>query len=602
MLSVTAFAQQFTATVDNNTVSTDQQFKVTFTFSGKDINGLSNFHAPDFKNFMILSGPNQSTSMQIINGAVSASKAFYYYVQPQKTGKYEIGSASVEYDGKTYNSNPITITVEKGSPKSQASGSNGSQNSQTISDKEIGENLFVRATVDREKVYLGEQVTVTYKLYTRLSIASQMSVNKLPSYEGFWAEEIDVPNNINFSTEMYKGKQYRVGLLKKVALFPSQTGDLSVTPFVLNVPVQIRQQRKSGNIFDNFFNDPFFNNSRTVNYTAKSNTIRLKVEPLPSKDVPKSYNGAVGNFSMSADLNKDETTTNESITLKIKINGTGNIQLLNMPEINLPPGMDKYDPKISQKVNRTGMISGTKTAEYLIVPRTAGKKVIPPVKFTYFDPSKRAYETLETKSFTVNVAQGSGTVAQGGSGMSKEDVKLLGQDIRYIKTSYGDITEQQGVLLFHAGFWVAAGLPLLLLAGLITWKRREDKLAGNIQLLRFQKADKVARTRLKTAKGLMQENNQTAFYTEMSQALFGYLEDKLRIPKSEISLERAVEKLNKLTNDEGLLTNLKECADQCEYARFAPSGNGKAAMNEMYDKMAGVIIELEKLLATKKYA
>ncbi len=596
-----AFPQNFTATVNNSTVGVNGQFQISFTFSGTDINGIKSFKPPVFSNFMVLSGPNESTSMQIINSSVSASKTYSYYLQPQKIGKFTIGAATINYNGKTFQTQPLAINVVKGSPKAAPNVSNNSNNSQVVSPKEIGDNLFILATADKRKAYLGEQVTVTYKLYTRLSIASQMQVSKLPSYEGFWAEEINVSNTISFATEMYKGKQYRVGVLKKVALFPSQLGELNVTPLVLDVPVQIRQQQKSSNsIFDNFFNDPFFNNYRTVNYTAKSNTIRLRVIPLPSKNEPKSFNGAVGDYTMNSSISKTKAKTNSPISIKIDIKGKGNIQLLNMPEVKLPPGFDKYEPKTSEKINRNGIINGNKTVEYLIVPRTAGKQKIPSVDFSYFNPTTRSYKTLTTKPYIINVEQGTGSSNESVAGYTKEEIKLLGQDIRYIKTNDIDLSKNGSIILFRFGFWAASAVPLLLLGGLITWKRRADKLAGNLQLLRYQRAEKIARSRFKTAKGLMESNNQTGFYAEISQALFGYLEDKLHISKSEISLERAVEELEKKNINSDLIGNLKDCTEKCEYARFAPSGDGAAAMNDMYKDLTKVIIELEKSLSVKR--
>jgi hypothetical protein len=452
---------------------------------------------------------------------------------------------------------------------------------------------------------MGEQVTVTYKLYTRLGIASQMQVSKLPSYEGFWAEEINTSNSISFATEMYNGKQYRVGVLKKVALFPSQTGELSVTPLVLDIPVQIQNKRSDGDIFDQFFNDPFFNNFQTINYTAKSNTIKLHVNPLPTQGVPKPFNGAVGNYSLSsrlADVESGLTSakTNEPLTLKINITGKGNIRLLNMPEINLPDGFDKYEPKTSEQVDRTGTISGTKTFEYLIIPRSVGTKEIPPTQFSYFNPEKKSYSTLYTPSYTINVAQGSNAGNEPAAGYSKEEIKILGQDIHYIKTSTGDLRRQGGTAIFGFEFWTAAVLPMVFLGGLVTFKRRQDRLAGNAQLLRYRRAEKIARRRFKTAEALIKSNNQVGFYAEISQALFGYLEDKLHIPKSEISLERAIGLLEAKGIDGKLLDNLKTCIEKCEFARFAPGNDGASAMNNMYHDLTKVIIELEKSLSAKK--
>lgn len=582
------FPQTFNASVDNTTVGLNDQFQLSFTFEGQNINGVRNFTPPDLSKFLILSGPNQSSSMQIINGAVSGSLTFSYIIQPRQMGEATINEASVDYNGKQFKSAPLKITVVKGSPTPK-------QNDNSVSTQEIAENLFILAVVDKRKIYLGEQVTVTYKLYTRLNIAAQMSISKLPQYQGFWSEEIETQNNISFTNEVYEGKQFKVGILKKAALFPTQTGKLTVTPFELNVPVQIRKKKSGNNFFDDFFNDPF-GSAQTYNYAARSNSVRVDVVALPSKGVPESFNGAVGNFSFSATLDKTNLKTNESVTLKLGLSGSGNINLANIPAVNLPNGFEQYEPKINEQVIRAGTISGTKTAEYLLVPRTPGKKEIPPIEFSYFDPAKRSYVTLSSKEFSIDVKPGENYSASTSdlSGYSKEDIKLLGKDIYYIKTNIDDISKASGVLLFQTGFWFAAGLPLILLIGLVSWKKREDKLSGNIQLLRYQKADKIAKNRLKSAKKLLEADNYTEFYSEISMALFGYLEDKLHIPKSEISVDKAVEELQKHNIDTVVISNFKKCADKCEYVRFAPKAGESSAKNEMYSETSKVIIDIEK--------
>jgi len=592
----TILPQTFTASVSSSKVGINDRFQVSFTFSGTDINGLKNFTAPPFQNFLVLSGPNQSTNMEIVNGAVSASKTFSYYIQAKSTGKFNIEPASINLNGTTYRTKPVSIEVVKGSTTPNNNGSTSQQ--PVITKKDIGDNLFIRAVADKQRVYLGEPVVVTYKLYTRLNIASQMSVNKLPQYNGFWAEELDTPNNITFTTEVMHGKQYRVGVLKKVSLFPSQTGELSVTPFELNVPVQIKNRRsRSGNIFDDFFNDPFFDIGRTVNYDAKSNTLKVKVIPLPDKNVPPSFNGAVGSFSLNSTIDNRTVKANEPVSIKLNITGTGNIKLIDAPEVNLPTGFDKYEPKVSEQINRTGRISGTKKIEYLVIPRISGKREIPPIKFSYFDPGKKSYVTLETKQYDLNVEKGS--ESSNYASTSKEDVKLLGDDIRYIKTST-DVEKQGGILIHKIGFWIAAGLPLLLLTGLVTFKKRNDKLLSNAQLLKYQKAQKIARNRLKIAKNLLQEKNQTAFYSEISLALYGYLEDKLNIPKSEFSLEKAISSLKLNNINDSVIDNLKQTAEKCEYIRFAPQKDGLAAMNEIYNQSSNIIIEIEKSISTTR--
>ncbi len=599
VLAAELSAQTFSASVDNTTVGLDDRFQVTFTFEGTDINSLSGFSAPDFNGFMVLSGPNQSTSMQIINGAVSASLSYSFYLQPRNLGKATIGSASIKYKGNVYKTDPLTINVQKSSSNSGTQ-QNNSQNSSGISNDEIAKNVFVRATVDKQKAYLGEQVTVIYKLYTRLNIASQMSISKLPQYPGFWAEELETPNNISFTTETYDGKKYRVGVLKKVALFPTQTGELSVTPFELDVPVQVQKKRRSNNAFDDFFNDPFFGIGQTIDFTAKSNSLKINVEPLPSDNVPDSFNGAVGNFSIDSQIDKDQTKTNEPVTLKLTISGTGNISLLDMPELKLPAGFEKYEPKVNEQINRSQRISGKKTAEYLIVPRDAGKKEIPPIKFSYFDINKKSYTTLSTPPYTLNVEQGTGVNSPEYAG--KEDVKLLGEDIRYIKTDTENLHRIGKFVLNGFGFWAAVGFPFLVGLGLVVWRRREDKLAGNVQLMRYQRAQKIAKSRLKQAKALMDANDHNAFYAEISLALFGYLEDKLHIPKSELSVERASTELKKRKLSAELVSEFERVANKCEFIRFAPKESETAAMNEIYDELSNIITELEKSLSARKNA
>jgi len=583
------FGQSFNASVNTTTVALNDKFQVSFTFEGQDINSVKSFSSPDLnRDFLVLSGPNQSTSMQIINGAVSASISYSYYLQPRNLGKYTIGTAKILYKNQEYKSEPIKIEVVAGAPKPK-------QNTQTdnnVSEKDIAENLFIRAIIDKQKVFKGEQVTVTYKLYTRLDIAAQMSVSKLPSYQGFWAEELETSPNISFSTEVINGKQFKVGVIKRAALFPSQTGELALTPFELKVPILIKKKRGSGNIFDDFFDDPFFGRRETYEYTAKSNTVKIISVDLPQKNVPSSFNGAVGEFNLNANIDKAKVKANEPIALKLEISGTGNLQLINVPEVKLPTGFEKYEPKVNEQINRSNKISGKKTIDYLLVPRIAGKMEIAPVTFSFFNPNSKSYITLNTNSFTIEVLKGTGTSAYSGS--SKEDIKVLGDDIRYIKTELGSLDKKEKPILFAYGFWIASGFPLIVLLGLIVWKRRSDKLSGNVQLLRYQRAQKMAKSRLKIAKSLMTENNHTAFYTEISKALFGYLEDKVHIPKSEFSLDFALEELKKKNVSEDILISLKNCAEKCEYIRFAPKEDGIEAMSQIYNESANVIIEIEK--------
>ena len=588
-----AVAQKFFASVSHSKISIDDRFELSFTFSGESLNGLDNLTPPDMSNFIILSGPNQSTSIQFVNGVSSASKTFTYYLKAKTPGTITIGGASIDYGGKVYKSNPISVEIVKGAPQGEK------KKEEPSVDSEIAENLFVKAFADKRKVYQGEQVTITYKLYTRLNIASQMSVSKLPQYQGFWAEELETPKNIIFSTETVDGRQFRVGVLKKVALFPNQSGELSVTPFELNVPVLVQKKKRSNSIFDDFFTDPF-GRGETVDYSAKSNTLKINVLPLPGNGKPESFNGVVGDFTLNSSIDKNRTKANEPVSLKINIRGNGNIKLVDVSEVNLPPGVEKYDPKVSEEINRTNKISGKKTIEYLIVPRTPGAKKIPGIAFSFFNPIKKSYVTLNTDTYTIEVEQGDRVFEPDISGLNKEDIKLLSEDIHYIKTSDADLSKKNE-LIFRFGFWAAVGLPLIALIGLVAFKKRDEKLAANVQLLRYQKAQKVAKNRLKIARSLMVANQDKAFYTELSQALFGYLEDKLHIPKSEFSVDRAVFELQKRNIDQNIVDRVQKVVQRCEYVRFAPSSDGTDTMNNMYNQLSDLIIDIEKSIATKKH-
>ena len=592
VLTDTVLAQKFSASIERTTVGQNDRFQVDFTFEGGDVNSVSNFRQPNFAGFRVLSGPNQSSSVQIINGRSSGSISLSYILQPSNIGEFTIGPASIDLAGKTYSTQPIKIKVEKGTPQQQQQSSSGGYNQQ-----ELAKSVFIVAEANKSRVMQGEQITVTYKLYTKLNIASPQ-ITKLPSYEGFWSEEIGPIKQINFDLEMYRGERFRVAKIKQVALFASKTGTLNVTPFELNVPVIVKKKRTGNDVFDEFFNDSFFGRSETVQFLAKSNTLKVQVDALPS-GAPASFNGAVGNFTFRAEIDKENVTANESITLRMNLSGSGNIKLLNVPQPQLPGGFEKYEPKTVENINRSAVVSGQKIIDYLIVPRSSGTKEIPPVEFTYFNPSSKKYVTLKSQTFKINVRPSvGGEVAS--NNFAKEDVKLLSQDIRYIKLSDFNLEPKQEITFIKPWFWLSIVLPLLGMIGAFVYKTKQDKLYGNVQLLKFQKAEKEARKRLKLAKAALDSQQTTNFYSEISFALFGYLEDKLSIQKSEFTLDGAVEKLQRKTVNEALIARVKQIAERCEFARFAPQGEMQAAANDMYEETVKVIIDLDSSIGGKK--
>jgi len=591
------FAQKFEVSVDKTTVQQNERFQIYFTFDGGDRATLQSFKAPNFKNFSVLSGPNQSSSLSIINGNVSSTISYSYILVAPNTGQFTIDAAAVNFKGTEYKTNPLKITVTKGSTSGS---SNSKQNSnQAVSNEELKESVFIRAIADKNNVVKGEQVTVTYKLYTKLNISSPQ-VSKLPQYKGFWAEELETGNNIQFEVEMYNGVRFRSAVLKRVALFPTKSGQLSVTPFELEIPVVVKRSQRSSDPFDSFFNDSFFGRTETVKFKATSNSVLVNVSDLPTAGMPESFAGAVGEFDFEATLDKTEVKANEPITLKLVVSGKGNVELIDLPTIKLPAGFEEYDPKSSNNISNSGIVSGSKTEEYLLVPRVPGIKEIEPIKFSYYNPKLKKYIEKTSSKFIINVEIGDGEFASSNSSYMKEDVKLLSQDIRFIQTSDFDLEKKEVGSTVKSWFWIMLIFPLILMLIVIIMKRRQDKLSGNVQLLKSRKAEKKAKLRLKFAQKALTENNLEKYYEEVSKGLFGYLEDKLQLQKSDSSIDKVLNLLEKNEVNSQLILHVKEILEKCEFSRFAPQAQTTEVATNFYNETVNIIVEIENLVNSKK--
>ncbi|MCB0731465.1 MAG: protein BatD [Ignavibacteriae bacterium] len=588
------FGQEFGASVDKSSVGQNERFQVYFTFQNGDINRLSEFTPPSFKGLKVLSGPNESRSMQIINGQVSGSLTYSFIIVGQEIGDFTIESASVSYGGTKLTSDPLKLSVIKGtSTNKQVDKKLG------ISQEELEKSVFIRAIPNKTRIMQGEQLTVTYKLYTNTNISSPQ-ISKLPTFSGFWSEELETPQNIQFNIEMYNGERFRAATIKKVALFPTKSGSLELTPFELKVPVIVKSRRSRNDIFDDFFNDSFFGRTETIDHLAKSNKVSIKVDPLPSGNVPSSFTGAVGKFDFDVQLDKNDVDLNEAITVKTRISGTGNISLLKLPEIQFPSGFEKYEPKTNENISRRNTVSGRKDIEFIIVPRIPGVKEIPPLQFSYYDLNKNNYVTLTSQPFTINVKEGEGGFAQNTSGYTKEDIKLLNEDIRFINTSSFDFIKRENIANVSVLFILGLIFPLSGLLALIIFRKRQDKLAGNLSLLRFQNAEKSAKKSLKLASKSLETNDLVKYYNYLSQALFGFLGDKLGIQNADFTLDRAIEKLEQKNVDENLVSRIKKVSEKCEFARFAPNAVGSDSSGEIYKSVENIINEIASSVQLKK--
>ncbi|MGQ8335495.1 BatD family protein [Sunxiuqinia sp. A32] len=570
-----------------NVVSVGEQFRLSFTLNERG----TDLQLPDMSNFEVLMGPSTSTSFssQIINGKVTQSNSYSYtfILRAKKEGSFTIRPGSIKVDGKVYESNELDIQVVKA--KASSGSQQSTQQQQSTSTASLDkDDLFVKVDLDKRNVFKGEQIIATVKIYVAPTVPiTSFDDVKLPSYEGFWTQEIDIPSQISFSREVYDNKIYQVGILKKTILFPQQTGKIKIDPFEITCLVRqrVRQQRS-------FFDD-FFDNYRTIPAKVVSDPVNISVKELPSP--PASFYGAVGNFDFSASMDKTNLKANEAVTLSVKISGNGNLRLIEAPKLELPSDFEVYDPKTTDNLNASDNgLRGSKTFEYLFIPRFAGEYTIPAVQFAYFNPATGKYVYKKSSEFTINVAKGDDEqTATVTSAFSKEDVRYIGKDIRYIKQNQYKLKSKATTFYGSLAFYLSyLGSALLFLIVTLVY-RKKLKENANLQLVRNKQANKVARKRLKTASVFLKQQKAEEFYEAILKAFWGYLSDKLNIPVADLNRENAVSSLQKRQVTIELTDELNSLIDSCEFARYAPSASG-VTMDEVYNKSASLMGKLEK--------
>ncbi len=569
-----------------NVASVGEQFRLSFTLNERG----TDLQLPSMPNFDILMGPStsQSSSFQMINGQTTQSVTFSYtfILRAKGEGTFTIRPASIKVDGKVYESNELEIQVVKG--QAPSSGNQQQRQQQSSATQIKKEDLFIKVDLDKRSVFKGEQIIATAKIYVSPNVPiTNFRDVKLPTYEGFWTQEIDIPNQISFAREVYDNKIYQVGVLKKTILFPQQTGNIKIDPFEITCELRqrIRQQRS-------FFDD-FFDNYRTVPATVTSDPVTVRVKELPT--APASFYGAVGNFNYSASIDKTNAKSNEAITLKINVSGSGNLRLIEAPKVEFPVDFEVYDPKTTDRLNATNSgLSGSKSFEYLFIPRFAGDYTIPAIRFAFFNPATGKYVYKTSPEFNLAITKGddeqSTTVT---SAFSKEDVRFIGKDIRYIKQNQYKLKPVAATFYGSTTFYLSYLGSLLVFALIALIYRKKLKENANVQLVRNKQANKVARKHLKKAAGFLKQQQSEQFYEAVLKAFWGYLSDKLSIPVADLNRDNAVSTLQSRQVSNELTDELISIIDTCEFARYAPSAAG-GTMDELYNKSASLMGKLEK--------
>lgn len=599
LLSVSAVHAQTSIQVQSHkVVSIDEQFNVTFVIEGAKPTDFSWEPGADFD---LVWGPQQgrSTSVQIINGkrTESSQTTYSYILRPLKTGKFTLAKASAKVKGNEIYSDPQVIeVVSSGSSSGQSS--QPSQNQPSRAQSQQGNiydsDLFLRLSLNRSDVVVGEPIIATIKLYQRVNISGFEGVS-FPSFNGFWSQEIEAPSNIEFQRETYDGQIYNAAVLRKFLLIPQHQGQLRIDPAELVCLVSVRVSSGGNSIFDGFFDE-----YRNVRKKVQTSPVTVNVSSLPS-GAPSSFGGGVGEFSISASVSKDSIKTHEAATLVVKVAGKGNVSLLEAPKVSFPPDMEVYDTKITSNIAPGGM-SGTRIYEYPFIPRSHGDFVIEPIKYSYYDVNQKKYVTLETSPLALTVLKGneagsSATVVA--PGLTQKDVKNLDSDIRYINIKDPGLTVKGHFLLGSGLFWAIVSLLVAAAAALWLLLRRIAARKADVAGTRNRKATKMALKRLQLAGTFLKQNLYTAFYEELHKALLGFISDKLTIPVAELSKDRIIDALDEGNVPEEYIKTFIGMLDACEFARYSPS-TGNDAMAAHYTAAADVISAIDSSMKTKR--
>ena len=588
-------------------VMVGERFQVVFEANAEG----KNFSAPSFEGFTVVGGPFTSTSssFQMVNGSMSHSvKCTYTFaLQAYQEGTFHVGSATLNVKGKKVSSEPFDIKVipDDGSHAAPSGGGDAAgqgRSQQNTNDPQVsGKDLFLNVIPSKKSVYVGDQVVLTYKIYTKVPVSS-LSVERMPSYAGFWTKDIsDNSNSLRQNSEYINGIEYTTAEVQKTVIVPQRAGKLTIDPMIIECVAQVRTEsnrQRSMDPFEAFFNDPFFNrNIVNVKKELTSQTLTLEVKSLPENGKPASFAGAVGNYNFKSEIDKTELSTNEAFTLTLTVSGTGNVELLQMPTPVFPPDFEVYDPKVTTSVNPTSNgLSGTKKAEFLVIPRRAGSFTIPAVEFSYFNPANETYQSLQSEPYEIKVEKGAGSDDGGGIYASnQEDIKYLGSDVRHIMTGDAHLKPTSTVFFGSSAYYVALLALLVLFIVLLFVLKKREQLTKDTAANRNRKADKVARGRLKNAYQYLKAKDQEKFYIEMSQALWGYIADKTGIERSKLSMDTVSETMKAKNVPDELTQQFVDTLNNCEFARFAP-GNAEEKMDDLYQRGIDVISKAEKVL------
>ena len=552
---------RFEATKSKKTVAIGERFTITYSANGK----FGNISFPEFKNFRIISGPRYSSMSTSTNwNTPQVVQSYSYVLMAKKEGTFIIPPATVKSGGKKYSSNKLTIKVIKSRPKSDP-------------NDITSDNIFVEAKTRKRTVFVGEQMGVVYTVYFNVNLGDNY-IAEVPSFNGFWKEELSKTEPPTKYKSAVQDVEYTAADLRKVVLIPQRAGKLVLDPLQFNVKLRTLNARRT----------------RWINeeYEILSVPVSITVKPLPEKGKPASFNGVVGRYSLTTEIDKKSLKANEVVTIRMKIKGSGNLKLIDAPVLDIPPDIEAFEPKISNNltVNLKG-VSGSRIFEYVLIPRHAGEYKIPPIEFSYFDPDKRKYVTHKSPEYILSVSKGDDLSATTLSTINKENVKFIGSDIRFIVDGPFLLVDKGTHFFMSNVFYIAFASPVMLLLLLLGFRRRHIERNKDVVQVRRRGANRMAQKSLSRSKAFIDQDS-SQFYQEVLKGLWGYLGMKLNVDVADLSKESIQDSLAAKSVSSETIHEMLAVLDICEFAQYAPEGQD-GGMQNVYNKASEVISKIE---------
>ena len=579
-LDVAAVQLQVNTSVSPSVVPLNGQFTLEV-----ELRGANRVDAepslPELGDFSRYIGRNSSTSMQMIGGVTTVSLTIQYRYRAIREGTFEIGAVEVQAGGQVLRTRPVTLTV---STAVDAAGVGPDPSG-------IGaEDLFIVAEVSKTRVYENEPIEVSYRLFTRVNVSSY-SLFDLAENEGFWVEEVPGPRNSPVEQRVLDGQPYTTAVLRRVVLFPAGPGTKTIEPMSVEASVRIRRQTRR--LLDDFFSgNSFFPSQEPTVITSAP--VEVEVLPLPVPGRPRSFTGLVGRLNVSASIDRSSVETNDAVTLELIVEGEGNLQGLAAPIIDFPADFEVFPPEVTESIDRSdSRIRGSKTYEYVLIPRSPGPKTIPPVEMSYFDAESALYATSASQPLRLDVT-GDPVI---GAPIGRAGVETLREDIRFIQIGPPNLGALGGTLADAPGFWIVALMPLVALLGALGLRKHWDRLEGDVAYARGRRAGRVAKKRLGRARAMISEGDARAFYAEVERALRGFLADKLNVAEAGFMSQVAEPELSRRGVPVVATRNYFACLGECDRARFAPPSSSAEEKSGFLGRAADAMTAVQEGLS-----